>query len=135
MGQLMQNSEVVNGTPAGKQIIKHEGKNGRLTLQLSAKTACDCFPGPEIDASSTQVGRARVLPGRERKTTTAAPEFLPDGSGAVRGPQISDRGRASGCIGAPARERSRQSQRHKSSGPRGTAKAPKLHRCSSRRHR
>src|SRR5271168_2265165 len=128
MGQLMQNSEVVNGTPAGKQIIKHEGKNGRLTLQLSAKTACDGFLGPEIDASSTQVGQARVLPGPERKTTTAAPAFLPDGSGTVREPQISDRGQASGCIGARTKERSRRSHRHKSSDPRGTAKAPKLHR-------
>ena len=52
----MENSDVVNGTPAGKQVVKHEGKNGKLTLQLSAKTACDCFLGPEIDASSTQVG-------------------------------------------------------------------------------
>jgi hypothetical protein len=26
----------MNGTPAGKQVIKHEGKNGRLALQLSA---------------------------------------------------------------------------------------------------
>src|ERR1700693_5757974 len=135
MGQLMENSDVVNGTPAGKQGIEHDGKNGKLILQSSAKTACDRFLGPEIDASSTQVGQAKVLPGPERKTTTAAPAFLPDGSGAVRGPQISDRGQASGCIGAPAKERSRRSQRHKSSGPRGTAKAPKLHRCSSRRHR
>src|ERR1700677_3587562 len=133
MGQLTENSEAMNGAPAGKQVIKHEGENGKLTLQLSAKTACDCFLGSEIYASSTQVGQARVSPGRERKTTTAAPEFLPDGSGAVRGPQISDRGQASGCIGAQAKERSRQSQRHKSSGLRGTAKAPKLHRCSSRR--
>src|SRR5271170_5237785 len=131
----MENAEVVNGVPAGKQVIKHEGKNGKLTPQLSARTACDCFLGPEIDASTTQVGQARVFPGPERKTTTAEPAFLPDGSGGVRGPQISDRGRASGCIGAPAKETSRQSQRHKSSGPRGTAKAPKLHRCSSRRHR
>src|ERR1700689_5637123 len=131
----MENSDVVNGTPAGKQVIKHEGENGKLTLQSSATPACDCFLGPETDASSTQVGQARVLPGPERKTTTGAPAFLPDGSGAVPGPQISDRGQASGCIGAPAKERSRQSQRHKSSDPRGTAKAPKLHRCSSRRHR
>src|ERR1035438_9005006 len=128
----MENSEVVNGTPAGKQVIKHEGKVRTVNSPCSClrKTACDRFLGPEIDASSTQVGRARVLPGPERKTTTAAPESPPDGSGAVRGPQISDRGQASGCIGAPAKEKSRQSQRHKSSGPRGTAKAPKLHRCS-----
>jgi hypothetical protein len=42
----MKNSEVVNGTPAGKQVIKQEGKNGKLTLQLSAKTACDCLSVP-----------------------------------------------------------------------------------------
>src|ERR1700689_4333094 len=135
MGQLTENSEAMNGAPAGKQVIKHEGKNGKPTLQLSAKTACDCFLGPEIDAGSTQVGQARVFPGPEQKPTTGGPASLPDGSGAVRGPQISDRGQASGCIGAPAKERSRQSHRHKSSDPRGTAKAPKLHRCSSRRHR
>ena len=112
----MENSDVVNGTPAGKQVIKHEGENGKLTLQSFATPACDCFLGLETDASSTQVGQAGVLPGPERKTTTGAPAFLPDGSGAVPGPQISDRGQASGCIGAPAKERSRQSQRHKSSG-------------------
>src|SRR5271163_4451697 len=105
-----------------------------MILSDHAPKACS-FLGPEIDASSTQVGQARVLPGPEPKTTTAEPASLPDGSGAVRGPQISDRGQASGCSGAPAKERSMQSQRHKSSGLRETAKAPKLHRCSSRRHR
>src|ERR1700690_2982351 len=117
----MENSEVVNGGPAGKPVSRPSSTNVR-TVQLSAKTACRLLIGPEIDAVSTQVGQARVLPGPERKTTTAAPAFLHDGSGAVRGPQISDRGQASGCIGAPTKERSRQSQPHKSSGPRGTAK-------------
>jgi len=28
----MENSDVVNGTLAGKQVIKHAGKNGKLTL-------------------------------------------------------------------------------------------------------
>ena len=40
------NSEVVSGTPAGKQVIKHDGKNGKLTLQLSAKTAAIAFSVP-----------------------------------------------------------------------------------------
>ena len=53
----MDNSEVVNGTPAGKQVIEHDGKNGKLTLQSSAKTAAIAFSVP---------GSMRVLPKQDR---------------------------------------------------------------------
>jgi len=42
----MENLDVVNGTPAGKQVIKHDDKNGKLTLKLSAKTAAIAFSVP-----------------------------------------------------------------------------------------
>src|SRR5271167_1394491 len=87
MGQLMENSEVVNGTPAGKQVIKHEGKNGKLTLQLSAKTAlrllsrsrdrCEFYPSrtgkstPRTRAKNHN-GGAGVPTGRIRRSSRAA---------------------------------------------------------------
>jgi hypothetical protein len=45
-GTINGNSEVVNGVPAGRQVTKREGKNGKLALHLSAKTAAIVFSVP-----------------------------------------------------------------------------------------